>query len=313
LRIMSAILFSLSLLLGQPALASDMRQVSGQIMVMERMALPENTTIIVDLSTTGDTGLSATRLPSEGAQSPFDFTIEAPTDMDTVLRVGVRAWDDTLWLSEPLALAAGTDPVDLGTIRVLRIPPMGFVSLLACGNTLVEVGFMPEALRIRLNEQVISMEPQPAASGALFVSPDNAATSVHMKDDAALLRIDGAELSECRILRSSVDFTQGVWNISSINDKPTLFPSRTEFVFYPDGRMSATVGCNRFIGGYRRHGGVLSFGRIASTRMACPEGLTEQENQFNAVLPTIDGYRLDFEAGRLTLLSQGRPVIQARK
>lgn len=310
---MPAILFCLSLILSQPALATDIRPVSGQIMVLERMALPDDMTIIVDLSTTEDTGLAATRLPSEGAQSPFDFVIDAPTDMDTVLRVGLRAWDDTLWLSEPIAIAAGTNPIDLGSIRVLRVPPMGFASLLACGNTLVEIGFLPEALRIRLNEQVISMEPQPAASGALFVSPENAATSIHMKGDTALLRIDGAELSECRLLRPAVDFTQGVWNISSISDKPTVFPSRTEFVFYPDGRLSATVGCNRFIGGYRRHGGVLSFGRIASTRMACPEGLSEQENQFNAVLPTIDGYRLDSEAGRLTLLSQGKPVIQARK
>ena len=307
--LLSCILASVSL----PALASDLRPVSGQIMVLERMALPDETTIIVDLSTTGDEGLVASRQASEGRQSPFDFAIEAPQDRDLVLRVGLRAEDDMFWLSEPVAIAAGTEPLDLGAIRALRTPSMGFASLMSCGNTLVEIGALPDALRLRLNEQIISMEAQPAASGALYVSPDNAATSIHMKGDTAVLKIDGAELSECRIQSPAVDFTQGVWNISTILDKPTMFPSRTEFVFYGDGRMSATVGCNRMIGAYRRHGGILSFGRIASTMMACPEGLSDQEAQFNAVLPTIDGYRLDAEAGRLTLMSKGTPVIQARK
>ncbi len=313
MRIIPAILTCLSAFACLPALASDIRSVSGQIMVLERMALPDNTTVIVDLSTTDDEGLVATREASDGRQSPFDFAIDAPQDHDLVLRVGLRSDDDMIWLSEPVAIAAGTEPLDLGTIRALRIPPMGFASLMACGNTLVEIGALPDALRIRLNEQVISMEARPAASGALYVSPDNAATSIHMKGDAAVLTIDGAELSECSLQHPAVDFTQGVWNITTILDKPTVFPSRTEFVFYMDGRMSATVGCNRMIGGYRRHGGILSFGRIASTLMACPEGLSEQEAQFNAVLPTIDGYKLDAEAGRLTLTSKGTAVIQARK
>lgn len=313
MRILLALLFCFSTLLNVPAHATDMRVISGEIMVLERMALPDDSTIIVDLSTAEDIGLAQVRLRSEGLQSPFPFTIDAPQDTDLVLRAGVRALDDVLWLSEPLAIAAGSDPVSLGPVRALRTPPMGYASLLACGNTLVEIGFLPEALRIRLNEQIIAMEPQPAASGALYVNPENAATSIHLKEDAGLLRIDGAELSECRLIRPELDFTQGVWNISAISDKPTIFPSRTELVFYPDGRMSATVGCNRLIGGYRRHGGVLTFGRIASTRMACPEGLSEQEQQFNAVLPTIDGYHLDFAAGRLSLSSAGKTVVQARK
>jgi len=308
-----AFLITLLSLLALPSAASEMRSISGQIMVLERLALPEDTTIIVDVATSGDQSLVQSRAPSEGRQSPFDFGIDAPADMDLVLRVGLRADDEMLWLSEPRMIAAGSDDLDLGSIRALRAPQMGFATLLACGNTLVEIGFLPDTVRLRLNEQVLSMAAQPAASGALYVDPSNPASSIHMKGDTALLKIDGAELSECSLARPEVDFTQGVWNISAIGDKPTLFPSRTELVLFADGRVSATVGCNRLIGGYRRHGGILSFGRIASTLMACPDGLDEQERAFASALLRIDGYLLDAENGRLTLTAGGIPVVQARK
>jgi len=293
--------------------SADMREVSGQVMVLERMALPDDMVLMLDVVTAQDESVFSARELTQGRQSPFEFVLDVPADVPLVLRVGLRGLEDTIWLSEPLSIASGTEPVALGAIRAARVPPMGFAALLYCGNQLVEIGFMPEAVRIRLNEQIITLQPQEAASGALYVDPDNTATSIHTKADSALLRIDGAELSECRLIRPEADITQGVWSISAIEDRPTLFPSRTELVFYPDGRMSASVGCNRLIGGYRRHGGILSFGRLASTMMACPEGIREQEQKFNAVLPRVDQFVLDAEAGRLTLYAAGIAVLRARR
>ena len=297
--------------LALPAMSDDLRSIAGQIMLFERIAIPDTTIVLVDVSTLNDSPLLSSRSPTDGRQSPFDYAIDVPTDQDLVLRLGLRAADEMLWLSEPRLIAAGTEPLELGTIRASRVPQMGFATLYACGNTLVEIGLLPELTRVRLNEQVLSMQPQPAASGNLYVDPANPATSLHMKGETALLKVDGAELSECQVLRPEADFTQGVWNISAIEESPTLFPSRTELVFFPDGRVSATVGCNRFIGGYRRHGGILSFGAVASTMMACPDGLSEQEARFAAVLARVDGYTLD--AGRLTLTGQGQALLHARK
>ncbi len=313
---LSRILLSLVLVLMTgtlPAAASGMREISGEIMVMERMALPEDSVILVDLSDERDQMVAASRSPTEGRQSPFGFRIEAPADKRLVLRVGLRGDDEMIWLSEPLGIAPDTGPLELGVIRALRMPRMGFAALLSCGNQLIEIGYLPEEVRLRLNEQVITMQAQPVASGELYVAADNPATSIYLKGDGAIIRIDGAELSECGLIRTGADLTQGVWNISAIDDKPTLFPSRTELVFYPDGRMTASVGCNRMIGGYRRHGGILSIGRVASTMMACPEGLDAQERSFAAVLQMVDGYRLDPAAGRLTLTAGGRSLVQARK
>ena len=291
-----------------------LREVSGQITVLDRMALPDDTMRIVDLTTAQDAPVLALRELTGGAQAPFDFVLMAPQDETLVLRVGLRTLDDVVWLSEPVAIAPGSDPVNTGPLRAPRIPQMGATALLSCGNQLVEAGMLPESMRIRLNEQVMTLTPQATGSGTLYVDDTNPATSLHlMDDDTALLRIDGAELSECTVIRPQIDITLGVWNISAIDDTPAMFPSRTELVFYPDGRMTASVGCNRLIGGYRRHGGLLSFGRLASTRMACPEGLDAQEARFTQILPKVDGYALDADAGRLLLTSGGKTVLRARR
>lgn len=305
---------ALALMMGAlPVTASETREISGEIMVFERMALPEDTVILIDVSNANDESVASLRDITGGAQSPFPFTIEAPADELLVLRAGLRAGDEMFWLTEPRGIAPGTEPVILGAIRAQRTPLMGYASLLSCGNQLIEIGFLPEEVRLRFNEQLIELQIQPSASGTYYVAADNPATSIHIKGDSAILRIDGAELSECTLIRPDADITQGVWNISAFGETPALFPSRTELVFYPDGRISATVGCNRMIGGYRRHGGILSIGQMATTLMACPDGLAEQEQSFIGALTKVDGYRLDPEGGRLTLLANGAPVIQARK
>ncbi len=302
---------SLCLFLASPALAE--REISGQISVLERMALPDDTMILVDLVDADDRVVASARRATEGQQSPFDFALTGPAESLLVLRVGLRGMEDGFWLSEPLGIAPGTGDMDVGSLRAIRTPLMGFASLLACGDQYIEIGFLPDEVRLRLNEQLITMQSRPAASGAYFEAPDNPATSVHLKEDSAILRIDGAELSECRLIRPEIDITQGVWNISAIGDSPTVFPSRTELVFYPDGRVTASVGCNRMVGNYRRHGGVLTFGRIASTMMGCPDEVAAQERRFAEALVRIDGYRLDPENRRLRLTAAGETVLQARK
>ncbi len=313
LRLVFALMFGSFAYSAALADEQPLRNLSGEIFVLERITLPGDTVVIVDVTTENDHPLTGLRRLTEDAQSPFGFSLDVPADQALVLRVGLRGLEDALWLSEPVLIEPGENDLDIGAQRALRLPLMGFVGLLYCGSQVIEIGFLPEQIRIRLNEQIMTLSAQPAASGVLYSDPDNPATSLHMKGDGAVLRIDGAELSECTLRRPDTDITQGVWNISAIEDTPVLFPSRTELVFYPDGRLSASVGCNRLIGNYRRFGGVLTFGRLASTLMACPDGMGEQEARFNAVLPKIDGYILDAEAGRLTLTTEGRHVLRARK
>lgn len=293
--------------------ASGLRQISAEIMVLERIALPDDTMILVELSDMNDSPVASLRRPSEGAQSPFAIALDAPSGQDLILRAGLRGRDDVLWLAEPVLLPAGDDDIDLAPLRALRTERMGAAAVLLCGDQLLELGTLPDELRLRFNEQTLRLAPAEAASGALYVAPDNPATQFHMQGDEGILRIDGAELAPCRLIAPEIALSDSVWNITSIEGKPTIFPSRTELVFYPDGRFSATVGCNRLIGSYRRHGAVLSIGRMASTMMACPDGLQQQERLFTEALQQVDGYKIDPEAGRMVLMAGAKPLISARK
>lgn len=307
-------MFSLALLLTtQVAAAQTTRQIAGEVMLRERIALPFGTSFMVDMVDADDATVASSRAEVGDAQSPFTFALQAPTDRPLILRAGLRAPGSQFWLTEPYAIPAGTDDITLPPLRAISTPPMGFASLLECGGQYFEIGFLPEELRLRFNEQVLTLVPRPAASGTSYEQADNPATSAHLKDDRALLTIDGAQLAECRFMAASEELARGVWNLTQIDGTAALFPSRTELVFFADGRMSATVGCNRLIGGFQRHGGILTFGRIASTMMACSEPTMAQEQRFARALEKVDGFRLSPETGRLALTAKGTVVIDARR
>lgn len=56
-------------------------------------------------------------------------------------------------------------------------------------------------------------------------------------------------------------------------------------------RVAGSGGCNRVNGGFELDGASLRFGRLAATRMACPEGL-EQEQRFLAALERVASHRI---------------------
>lgn len=61
-------------------------------------------------------------------------------------------------------------------------------------------------------------------------------------------------------------------------------------------------GCNRFFGSYQVKGDSLSFGAMGSTRMACPEGMDQEQELFDALRTTtryeIHGSKLLLFAGK---------------
>jgi copper homeostasis protein (lipoprotein) len=55
-------------------------------------------------------------------------------------------------------------------------------------------------------------------------------------------------------------------------------------------RVAGSDGCNRFMGGFQRDGDKLSFGQLASTMMACADGM-EAAQRFTAALGATRRYR----------------------
>lgn len=100
-----------------------------------------------------------------------------------------------------------------------------------------------------------------------------------------------------------------IWQVEDILGEPVIEGSRTEFSFFEPGRIAATVGCNRMAGGVIKGNGTLKFGMMMMTRMACEEGLMEQEERFAQALAEVTQYRLEEDGAVLLFLDGGEQIL----
>ena len=102
----------------------------------------------------------------------------------------------------------------------------------------------------------------------------------------------------------------GDWELVTLRGQPAPTGSdgrRATLRFEADSaRVSGFAGCNRYFGGYTMgEGDALAFGTIATTRMACAEGM-DLERQLGEVFRQVSRYSL--ADGRLTLLAATSPL-----
>ncbi len=94
----------------------------------------------------------------------------------------------------------------------------------------------------------------------------------------------------CSRSKADAELTNTHWRIVRLDGQPIgVAEGRREphlQLRVKDGKPGyvATVGCNRLIGGYMQTADGLSFGRPASTRMACPPELRQREQTLAAAL-----------------------------
>jgi putative lipoprotein len=74
----------------------------------------------------------------------------------------------------------------------------------------------------------------------------------------------------------------------------------TSLVFGEDGKVSGTMGCNRFGGEYETKGDQLTFGPLMSTLMGCQEPIMSQETTVMAIMSDTVSYKVDGSALILT-------------
>ena len=83
------------------------------------------------------------------------------------------------------------------------------------------------------------------------------------------------------------------WLAEDIGGRGVMDMAQSTIRFDQQGRAAGNGGCNRYFGEYTLVDSNLSFGPIGSTRMACPESLMNQEQNFFAALEATRSYRLD--------------------
>ncbi|WP_168927483.1 META domain-containing protein [Nitrincola alkalilacustris] len=62
-------------------------------------------------------------------------------------------------------------------------------------------------------------------------------------------------------------------------------------MFLPEGRVAGSDGCNRLMGGYHEQGQLLHFTQLASTLMACVDGM-ETADKFNHLITDVRHYHI---------------------
>ncbi|PQB05626.1 META domain-containing protein [Aureitalea marina] len=84
----------------------------------------------------------------------------------------------------------------------------------------------------------------------------------------------------------------GEFIVQSVQGK--LIPENIEVNFALDtveSKVSGKSACNNFFGAYLSEGEELSFAKLASTMMACPEEQMELEQQFLSTMELVGSYR----------------------
>lgn len=183
------------LILPALVLAQDSRTVSGQVSYLDRMALPEDAVLLVEVLGTDGRLQTEARLPTRGQQVPVPFAVAVNTTADVILRAGVMLDQNLVWLGDPV-MAASDAAVEL---LLRRYQPMGFSTTFRCGDLLVQTGFAGDALIMDTGAARMTLQPVPAASGAKYAVQDTPDTSFWNRGDAALVTLEGTTLPECRV------------------------------------------------------------------------------------------------------------------
>jgi heat shock protein HslJ len=102
------------------------------------------------------------------------------------------------------------------------------------------------------------------------------------------------------------------WTVTRIGTVPAPAEPRVTLEFGADGRVTGKAPCNRFSGRYALTGEGLGITEVASTRMACPAPLMQQEQEFFAALAAVRGFSIP-AAGRLLLQSGDGRDVEARR
>ncbi len=107
---------------------------------------------------------------------------------------------------------------------------------------------------------------------------------------------------------ASAGLESSAWTIQSIGPLTLPPDAGATLSVEPGGRVSGETGCNRYMGEVSVDGASLTFGPLATTRMACEGALQEQERAVLDALAGVTGWALDAD-GRLYLTGPTELVL----
>lgn len=97
--------------------------------------------------------------------------------------------------------------------------------------------------------------------------------------------------------------TGSEWILTALEAQPVIAEAPITVAFTDELEVGGTAGCNTYSGSYEVDGDTISFGLMATTRVACPQPIMEQEASYLAVLDRTQTYAVTGDV--LTLYGPG--------
>ncbi|GGO55105.1 Heat shock protein HslJ [Roseovarius pacificus] len=175
----------------------DTRQITGQLIYLQKIALPPGAKVTVSAQGAFGTELDLARFETTGQQVPLPFELTVPKGLSGEVSAVIRMKDQPWWIVQDIPFGAGNTPVDLGDLRLERFTPLAFATRFDCDGTEVQFGVADDRAILRVSGQDFEMVPAISASGARYVSKGDESTEFWSKGDMAMLTVAGEEMPEC--------------------------------------------------------------------------------------------------------------------
>ena len=105
----------------------------------------------------------------------------------------------------------------------------------------------------------------------------------------------------------------GDFSALNVNGAPVTSDKPLTLRLEKEGRASGHGGCNSFSTSYTLESGErITFGPIASTRMACAPEVMEQETRYFAILAAAESYSV-YGSGSLSIIAADGRAIRFRR
>ncbi|MBO9406649.1 META domain-containing protein [Shimia sp. R9_1] len=201
-------------------------------------------------------------------------------------------------------------PEALVEITLEDVSKMDVASVVLARQVLKPEGQVPIAFRLAYDDGMVAENGRYSVRAIIQVGEDVLWRST--QSFAALTQNAPEEVEvmvERMPSRGDVDLTIGSWLVVVMNGEVVQSERVPQIEFDADGRVSGSSGCNRFTGSYTRTGDRLSFGPLASTRMACSDELNAQETAFFKTLTQVSSVGI-MDGGTVLIDERGAVVMR---